>query len=280
LGCKTKKKDVNVEVMAKHLLTVNVLGVKVASITIEELHHRLYDYVKQDQRALILYANAHALNLTSTHHWLRDFFNRAELVFCDGAGVIFAAKLLGRTIPARITYADWMWQLAQFAAEHSLSLFLLGSKPGIAQKAATRLMERFPGLQIVGTHHGYFDKSVGSADNEAVIQQINVVKPNILIVGFGMPLQEHWLLENRARIDANVVLTGGAVFDYISGELRRGPKWMTENGMEWLARMLVEPRRLWKRYVIGNPLFLWRVCKQRLGILKLPQLPNSPSLDL
>ena len=97
----------------------------------------------------------------------------------------------------------------------------------------------------------------------------NAVKPNILIVGFGTPLKERWLMENWDRIEVNVALTGGAVFDYVSGELRRAPRWMTDHGLEWLARLIIEPCRLWKRYLIGNPLFLWRVLKQRLGLLSL-----------
>jgi N-acetylglucosaminyldiphosphoundecaprenol N-acetyl-beta-D-mannosaminyltransferase len=137
----------------------------------------------------------------------------------------------------------------------------------VADKAAANLKARFPDLRIVSTHHDYFDKTPGSAENEAVIEQINAVKPNILIVGFGMPLQERWLMENWDHIDANVALTGGAVFDYVSGELQRAPRWMTDNGLEWLGRLLIEPRRLWKRYLIGNPLFIWRVLKQRLGLL-------------
>ncbi len=141
----------------------------------------------------------------------------------------------------------------------------MGAKPGVTAKAATKLKERHPNLQIVGTHHGYFDKIPDSAENEAIIAQINAVKPNILILGFGMPLQEKWLLENWDKIDANIALTGGAVFDYISGELQRGPKWMTDNGFEWLARLLIEPKRLWRRYLLGNPLFLYRVLKQRIS---------------
>lgn len=148
-------------------------------------------------------------------------------------------------------------------------MFFLGSKPGIAEKAAQRLQERHPNLVIAGTHHGYFDKTPGSLENEAIIQQINAARPNILIVAFGMPLQEKWLMENWERIDANIALTGGAVFDYISGELARAPRWMTDNGLEWLGRLLIEPGRLWKRYVIGNPLFLWRILLQRLGVLRL-----------
>ena len=124
---------------------------------------------------------------------------------------------------------------------------------------------------IAGTSHGYFNKEAYSAENQAVIESINKSRPNILIVGFGMPMQEKWLNENWQSIDSNIALTGGAVFDYISGELKRGPKWMTEHGLEWLARMLIEPKRLWKRYFIGNPKFLFHVILQRFGLLKLPQ---------
>ena len=118
-------------------------------------------------------------------------------------------------------------------------------KPGIAEKAADQIRKRFPHLQVIGTHHGYFDKTLLSAENEAVIQGINAAKPNILIVGLGMPLQERWLFDNWERLDVNVALTGGAVFDYVSGELRRGPKWMTDNGDKRACRIY---RRIWKSF--------------------------------
>ena len=84
-----------------------------------------------------------------------------------------------------------------------------------------------------------------------------------------MPLQEHWLMENWHRIESNIALTGGAVFDYVSGDLRRAPRWMNENGLEWLGRLVIEPRRLWRRYLVGNPHFLYRVFRQRLGLLRI-----------
>jgi N-acetylglucosaminyldiphosphoundecaprenol N-acetyl-beta-D-mannosaminyltransferase len=158
-----------------------------------------------------------------------------------------------------------MWQLARFAQGRDHSLFLLGARPGVADKAAANLRERFPGLRIVGTHHGYFDKAPGSPENEAVIREINAASPNILIVGFGMPLQERWLMDNWDRIEVNVALTGGAVFDYVSGELPRAPRWMTDHGFEWLGRLIIEPGRLWKRYLVGNPIFILRVLGQRIA---------------
>jgi N-acetylglucosaminyldiphosphoundecaprenol N-acetyl-beta-D-mannosaminyltransferase len=119
-------------------------------------------------------------------------------------------------------------------------------------------------LRIAGVHHGYFDHTSGSPENEDVVQQINAANPDVLVVGFGMPLQEWWLKENWDRVDAGVAITLGAIFDYVSGELRRGPRFLIDNGFEWLARLLIEPRRLWRRYVVGNPIFLTRVLVQRL----------------
>jgi N-acetylglucosaminyldiphosphoundecaprenol N-acetyl-beta-D-mannosaminyltransferase len=244
---------------------VNVLGVGVDPLTVEELHERMLGFVENGDHALVLHANAHGLNLAYRDERLRGFLNGAQLVFCDGAGVMLAARLLGRGIPERITYADWTWKLAAFAEERGLSLFFLGARPGVAEKAARRLEYRFPKLRIAGAEHGYFDRTPGSPENEAVIKKINAARPDVLLVGFGMPLQELWLAENWEKVDANVALTGGAVFDYVSGELRRGPRILTDHGLESVARLMVEPRRMWRRYVVGNPLFLLRVLKQRLG---------------
>jgi N-acetylglucosaminyldiphosphoundecaprenol N-acetyl-beta-D-mannosaminyltransferase len=120
-----------------------------------------------------------------------------------------------------------------------------------------------PDLRIAGVRHGYFDHRAGSPENGLVVAEINAARPDILLVGLGMPLQERWLMENLHGLDVGAALTGGAVFDYASGKLRRGPRLLTANGLEWLARLIVEPRRLWRRYLLGNPLFLARVIGQR-----------------
>jgi N-acetylglucosaminyldiphosphoundecaprenol N-acetyl-beta-D-mannosaminyltransferase len=244
---------------------VSVLGIGVDPVTVEELHAGIKHLVESGGWGTVLNVNANCLNLLYEDAVLRGFFGDADLVFCDGSGVMLAARLLGSRIPERITYADWAWRLAAFAEAEELSLFLLGAGPGVAEKAAQELRSRHPDLHIAGVEHGYFDHTPGSPENEALLQRVNAARPDILIVGFGMPLQERWLMENRHRIDAGVALTGGAVFDYVSGNLRRGPRLLTDNGFEWLARLLVEPRRLWRRYLIGNPLFLLRVLGQRLA---------------
>ncbi len=243
---------------------IDVLGVGVDLLTVAELHAEIARLVRDGRLGLVLNVNAHCLNLCYEDPALRSSLNGADVVFCDGAGVMLAARILGGHIPARITYAAWIWRLADFAAAEGFSLYFLGAQPGVAQEAAKRLRERYPGLRIVGVRHGYFDHSAGSAENEAVLEGINATAPDILLVGLGMPLQERWLSQNRHRLDARVALSGGAVFDYVSGRVLRGPPILTERGFEWLARLLHEPRRLWRRYLLGNPLFLSRVLRQFL----------------
>jgi N-acetylglucosaminyldiphosphoundecaprenol N-acetyl-beta-D-mannosaminyltransferase len=250
---------------------VNLLGVSLVLYERSTLLQIVAEFVNRQQKSLVLSGNVHAFNLAYENDWLRDFFNRADIVRLDGAGLRLGAKILGVDTPPRMTWADFAWELAELCETHDFSLFFLGAKPGVAEKAAQRLLACHPRLRFAGIRDGYFDKKKGSLENTAVIQQINATQPDILVVGFGMPLQERWLSENWADLNANVTLTGGAVFDYVSGELQRAPKWMTNYGLEWFGRLLIEPRRLWHRYLIGNPKFLWRVLLQRLNLLRLEQ---------
>jgi len=250
---------------------ISLLGVKIHPVTRPALRDFIAQSIQSNARVLALNVNVYAMNLAYENPWLRRFFNQSAITFADGAGVVFAAKLLGRRIPERITYADWMWELASIAADEGYTLFFLGAEPFVAEQAAARLRRRFPKIKIVGVRHGYFDKNPESAENAELVAVINQLRPNILIAGMGMPVQERWLMENWERLNVNVFLTGGAVFDYISGKLSRAPRWMTENGLEWLGRLLIEPRRLWKRYILGNPLFLWRVFTREILGFPLPQ---------
>jgi N-acetylglucosaminyldiphosphoundecaprenol N-acetyl-beta-D-mannosaminyltransferase len=243
---------------------IRFMGIDIDPLTVDDLVERVASFIERKEHALVLCVNIHGYNLAVEQTWLVDCWNKSDIVFCDGVGVILGARLHSKAIPERITYADWFWNLAQRAEACDYSLFLLGAQPGVAEQAAGVLRQRHPRLRIAGVHHGYFDKTPGSPENEAVIRRINEASPDILSVSFGMPLQERWLYDNWHRVDARVALTSGAVFDYISGNLQRAPRWMTDNGLEWLGRMLVEPRRLWKRYIIGNPLFFARVLRERL----------------
>lgn len=245
---------------------VDILGLWVCPLRTEELNSKILGVIKKRERAIIPNINVYFATLVLRQPWLRDFFNLAPFNFCDGVGIILGARLLGKSIPERITYADWMWSLAELAETNRLRLFFLGGRPGLAALSAQNLKKIHPGLQVVGTGHGYFDKADSGADNMAVIREINQSHPHILITAFGMPLQEKWLQDNWHNLNVNIGLTGGAVFDYLSGWLRRPPLFLRRLGLEWLGRLFLEPKRLWRRYLIGIPIFLWHVLKQRLKL--------------
>jgi len=242
---------------------IELLGVKINPLKIDSLNNRVYQFVQQQQHALVIHVNVYGLNLAQKMSWLQKFYNRADLTICDGVGPIIGARILGQYIPERITYMDWIWHLSAMAESNNFSIFLLGGKPGTAERAANFLQSKYPKLNIAGCHHGFFNKDRDSVENGAVIKKINALRPNLLFVGFGMPRQEQWLLENWSQVNADVAFGPGALFDYLSGDVKRSPTWMTDNGLEWLGRFLIEPRRLWKRYILGNPLFIFRVFKQK-----------------
>lgn len=255
---------------------VPVLGVGVHAIGLQDLLAQIVQVIRAGRRLLVMSANVRALNLAWEQPSFRHILNAADCVFCDGEGVRWGARLLGAALPERFTPADWAWDLARRAAEQGFALYLLGSRPGVAQRAAERLQQATPGLRIAGWQHGYFDKTAGGAENRRVLEQVNAAAPQILLVGFGMPLQERWLAENWSLLQANVAITCGALFEYLSGDLRRGPRWMTDHGLEWLARMLISPRRYAGRYLRDLPLFLARLLWLRWrGPAALPQLERG-----
>lgn len=242
---------------------VHIEGIPVHPWTVDSLHRYIGECIAGGHRARIFNVNVHAMNLA---HQLDDFRRQllaAETIFCDGEGVRLAARILGQNLPPRITYADWLWELAEWGAGKGASFYFLGSEPGVAEEAARRLRQRQPGLRIVGVGDGFWRRREEA--DERVVTAVNAADPDILVVGLGMPFQELWLGGCWPRLNARIGLTGGACFDVISGRLSRCPRWMGDHGLHWLYRLGQEPRRLFKRYVIGNPWFFGRVLLTRLS---------------
>jgi N-acetylglucosaminyldiphosphoundecaprenol N-acetyl-beta-D-mannosaminyltransferase len=206
-----------------------------------------------------MYVNAHVLNQSQEFPELRGVLQNADLVYCDGYGVRLAAQALDVEIPHRMTGADWIWDLATMCERSGQSLYLLGSEPGVSRQAGERLKARFPNLRIAGSHHGYFE--IGSPHDDRVVEDINQRRPDIVLVGMGTPRQELWVDHNAERLDAGVVWTVGALLDIVSGRVPRAPHWLADNGFEWIFRLAIEPGRMWRRYLLGNPVFISRVLR-------------------
>ncbi|MBD2778385.1 WecB/TagA/CpsF family glycosyltransferase [Iningainema tapete] len=242
---------------------VVLLGTKFHKVKVNELINYIVKSAKIPKKTIIGNVNVRAMNFAYELPWYRDFVNKSDLVFCDGFGVLLGAKICGCNVNSshRMTCPDYIEDLAKSCEREQVSLFLLAGEPGTVDKAIAKLKAIAPNLKVKG-HHGYFEKT--GAENEYVIQQINEFKPDVLYVGFGMPLQERWILKNLEYIDAKVFLPLGACLDFYTETVYRGPRWMTDSGLEWLTRLVTEPSRLWERYVIGNPLFFYRLLSERL----------------
>ena len=240
--------------------SMDLLGVRLDPIALEDL----LDWVVESNRGptpvTLMYLNVNVANQARNNGNLRLALNAADLIYCDGEGIRIGARLLGRKIPARMTGADFIWDLAARCAAEGLSLFWLGGEPDVARRAVEQLSFRFPALQIAGTHHGQFKKT----ESRKVTEAINSAHPDILLVGMGTPTQELWVSKHRKEINSSVVWCIGATADFIAGKHPRAPRWMLDHGMEWVFRLAWEPRRLFGRYVFGNPLFFARVIAQRI----------------
>lgn len=209
--------------------------------------------------ATVAYANVHVVNQAQTDGALMRFLQTANLVYCDGNGVRLGAQILGQRLPPRSTGADWVWDLAA-AAEGTWRLYWIGGTPGVTKAAADALRAAHPTLEIE-SDHGFHPRA--GPEDAASIDRINAFKPDIVLVGMGTPEQERWVAERRCRIEAPVVWCTGATADVVTNKERRGPKWLVRR-WEWLYRLYQHPSRLWRRYLIGNPVFVMRMVRIRL----------------
>ena len=244
--------------------SIKFLGVQVDTVDTQGIFDRVLNFALEDKQRKVVYVNTDCMLLSLKDEVYRNILNSADLVYADGVGVVWGARLWGHRLPRRSTGADFMPLFCQVIAKHGLRLFLLGAREGVAEAAAMRLRQQIPSLIIAGTHHGYFKPQ----DTENLISMINASKPHILLVGFGAPAQEKWIEEHVSRIHAPVIWGVGGLLDFLSGRTQRGPKWLLDNGFEWLCRLIVEPRRLWRRYLIGNTrfvlyIFWYRFIEQR-----------------
>lgn len=227
-------------------------GVALAAIT------RCYEALAP---ALVAYANAHTLTLAARDPDYRAVLRRAALVLNDGAGLAVAGWLRGRPFPANLNGSDFTPRVLHLAADRGWPVYFLGARPGVAEKAARRLRERIAGLQVVGVRDGYFPPE----ETPAVVEAIRRAGTGLLLVALGNPLQELWLDCHLPATGARLGIGVGAFFDFAAGAVRRAPAWMNRAGVEWVYRLAHEPRRLWRRYLIGNATFLVRVVGEEIA---------------
>ena len=230
---------------------VELLGAAMDLVTPERVLARIASAARGGRRALIANHNLHSVYLIRREPEMAALYVRADLIEIDSRPLIAWGRLLGLPLSGahRCTYLDWQGAFWRLADAEGWRVFYLGGAPGVAEEAARRLGARWPGAKIA-VRHGYFDRRPGSAEAAAVLDQINAFAPQVLLVGMGMPIQEIWTLGNYDALNARAVLPVGAAFDYEAGVQTAAPRILGALGLEWLFRLLHDPRRLFTRYLI------------------------------
>ncbi|MEJ5347725.1 MAG: WecB/TagA/CpsF family glycosyltransferase [Desulfosoma sp.] len=233
---------------------VQLLGVTVHALTTEQLTASVVEAVEKKGKVIVANHNLHSVYLYHHNATFRAFCDAARIIHVDGMSLVLLAKILGVPLRTehRTTYVDWIVPLMQAMAHRGYRVFHLGGRPGVGEKAVEVLRRAAPKLQIQ-THHGYFDTK--GPENRAVLATIAEFHPHILMVGMGMPRQEAWILDNLDALKTSVILNSGACFDFVAGVVPMPPRWMGRLGLEWLYRLMSEPKRLWKRYLV-EPFYL------------------------
>ncbi|MFC3613030.1 WecB/TagA/CpsF family glycosyltransferase [Lutimaribacter marinistellae] len=233
-----------------HLPASEVMGLSLVSSQPDRVIRTLLT----STRRTVFFVNAHCVNVRASDEGYAAALDRADLLLPDGIGVELAAKMRGTPLAANLNGTDFTPALLRQAARWGLSVFLIGGTPGTANAAAQRLCIDIPGLRIAGTRDGY----AGVSRHEEAIDEINSSGADIVLVALGVPLQELWIDEHREQIAAPLVLGVGALFDFLAGNVRRAPKAIRKCKMEWVWRLGMEPRRMARRYLVGNVTFLAR----------------------
>jgi exopolysaccharide biosynthesis WecB/TagA/CpsF family protein len=241
--------------------TVAILGVPYEPFTTDQAIARVVELHDRPAPATVFHANVHTVNLASDDPSYKQVLQSADLVLNDGKGVMLGAKLLGKSLPQDLNGNFFSPFVLREAAARSWPVFFYGAKPGVAERAAHRLAARFSGLNIVGTSDGY----VQPDDMPTLIDKIKASGATLVMVALGNPGQERWLAEHLTATGANLGIGVGAFFDFQAGEIDRAPSWMSTIGLEWVYRLVKEPKRMWKRYLVGNPRFVINVLRQRFS---------------
>jgi exopolysaccharide biosynthesis WecB/TagA/CpsF family protein len=240
--------------------TIEILGVPIASLTPEAALDAIEHLYDRDDPAFVAHVNVHTLNLATADPVFRDVLHRADLVLNDGKGVMLAARMLNSSFPADLNGNFFGPLLLGRAAERGWRVFLLGARPGVAERAARRLHQRLPELAIAGVRDGFFSIE----DEPAIARRIRSSEAGLVMVGLGNPAQERWIDRYLRDTGARLGVGVGAFFDFQAGAIPRAPGLLNRLGLEWAYRLAREPRRMWRRYLVGNPLFLARVANVRL----------------
>ena len=243
----------------------NVLGVGISAIDMQEALRRCEQLLQQRRKGYICVTGVHGIMEAQRDAGFRAILNRSFLCTPDGMPTVWVGRMQGHRRMRRVYGPDFMLEMCRLSASRGYRHFLYGGNPGVAEKLKRRLESRIPGISIVGTFTPPF-RALTLAEEDQLVATLAEVRPDIIWVGLSTPKQEHFMAGMIARLDTCLMVGVGAAFDIHTGLLPDAPMWMKSAGLQWLYRLIKEPRRLWRRYLTNNPRFLWSISLQLAGI--------------
>ncbi len=235
---------------------LKILGIGIDRVTSQQAMDKIGEFIASGQSHQIVTANAEIIYQASRNEKMRNVINNAQMVTADGSGVIWASRQLGEPLEERVTGIDLVNSICERSAADKWKIYILGSAPGVAATAAVNIRDKFPGCNIVGTHHGYFN----GKEEKQILAELKQLKPDVLFVALGAPKQEYWIADHLADLGIPVGMGIGGSMDVLSGNVKRAPKWMQKMSLEWLYRIAIQPTR-YKR-ALALPKFMLAVKKQ------------------
>ncbi len=244
---------------------VNLLGVRVTAFDLPTAVAEMEQAIAEGRRAYVSTCPVYTLMQGHERPAVRAALDGAEWVTPDGMPVVWALRWFGARDVGRVYGPDLMLALTEVSTRRGYAQYYLGGAPGVADALAAEMQRRFPGLIVAGTFCPPF-RALTPEEEKAMLAQINDSGAHIVWVGLGSPKQDLWMAQYRPLLTPPLLVAVGAAFDLFTGHQPQAPPWMQRSGLEWLFRLAIEPRRLWRRYVIYNPKFVWEVTRQRLGL--------------
>lgn len=229
-----------------------LLNTYINNVTMPETIAAIEQMIESDKKSYVVAINVDVVMKIEYDPYLKQVVDNADMVLVDGKPLVWISKLHGKPLKAKISGSDLVPLLCEDAAKKGYKVFIIGGRDGIAEQARQRLEAKLPGIKIVGTYAPPLGFESNSKELDKINQMITSAHPDLLIACFGCPKQEKWIYENIQKYDAKVSVCAGATVDFLAGNVKRAPKWMSEHGLEWFYRFLQEPKRMFRRYFIDD----------------------------
>jgi len=239
--------------------------ISIDRLTFAEALDAIEGLIRAGRGGTVFTPNVDHVVLAEEDELFRSAYRDTDLSLVDGVPVVWASRLLGPRLPEKVAGSDLIRPLAARAATKGWRLYLLGAAPGVAQRVKEILERNYPGIQVVGAGSPNVDLAKDVADQKAVLDEVRASRPDLLFLALGAPKQEIWAHRIRQMLKPAVILGVGGSFDFIAGTAKRAPPWIGDVGFEWLYRLVHEPRRLWKRYLVRDPKFVVILARQMLS---------------